>query len=83
MKNSVVMFAVALGLATASSVAAQDPIKSNPKVYHLVFENDAVRVLHVSVAPGAKTVIHEHPDNAVVVLTDSKMKFTGDDGKSS
>jgi len=82
MKNSAVMLALALGLVTASSVAAQDPIKSNPKVYHLVFENDTVRVLHVSVPPGAKTVLHEHPDNAVVVLTDSKIKFTGDDGKS-
>jgi quercetin dioxygenase-like cupin family protein len=70
------------GLAVASTAAAQDPIKSNPKVYHLVFENSTVRVLHVSVAPGQKTVLHEHPDNAVVVLTDSKMRFTGADGKS-
>jgi beta-alanine degradation protein BauB len=82
MKNSVVMLALALGLVTASSVAAQDPIKSNPKVYHLVFENATVRVLHVAVAPGQKTVMHEHPDNAVIVLAASKMKFTGDDGKS-
>jgi len=82
MKNSVIVLALALGLVTASSVAAQDPITSNPKVYHLVFENDTVRVLHVSVAPGGKTVLHEHPDNAVVVLTNSKMKFTGEDGKS-
>ena len=70
------------GLAVASTAAAQDPITSNPKVYHLVFENSTVRVLHVSVAPGQKTVLHEHPDNAVVVLTDSKMRFTGADGKS-
>ena len=70
------------GLAVASTAAAQDPIKSNPKVYHLVLENSTVRVLHVSVAPGQKTVLHEHPDNAVVVLTDSKMRFTGADGKS-
>ncbi len=70
------------GLAVASTAAAQDPIKSNPKVYHLVLENATVRVLHVSVAPGQKTVLHEHPDNAVVVLTDSKMRFTGADGKS-
>jgi quercetin dioxygenase-like cupin family protein len=53
------------GLAVASTAAAQDPIKSNPKVYPLVFENSTVRVLHVSVAPGQKTVLHEHPDNAV------------------
>jgi quercetin dioxygenase-like cupin family protein len=80
-KFALVLF-VALALGVASFASAQDPIKSNPKVYHLVFENDAVRVLHVTVAPGAKTVLHEHPDNAVVVLSDSKMKFTGEDGTS-
>ena len=66
----------------AANAAAQDPIASNPKVYHLVFENATVRVLHVSVPPGGKTVIHEHPDNAVVVLKAGKIKFTGEDGKS-
>ena len=36
----------------------------------------------MSVAPGQKSVLHEHPDNAVVLLTDSKIRFTGPDGKS-
>jgi len=82
MRKFVPAVAIAFVLGVAASAAAQDPIKSNPKVYHLVFENATVRVLHVTVPPGAKTVLHEHPDNAVVVLTDSKMKFTGDEGKS-
>lgn len=82
MNRSVVAVALTLGLAVASGAAAQDPIKTNPKVYHLMFENPTVRVLHVTVAPGGKTVLHEHPDNAVLVLADSKMRFTGPDGKS-
>jgi quercetin dioxygenase-like cupin family protein len=41
-----------------------------------------VRVLHVIVAPGEKTVMHEHPDNVTVLLTDGKMAFTGADGKT-
>jgi beta-alanine degradation protein BauB len=77
-----VLIALAFGVGVAANAAAQDPITSNPKVYHLVFENDTVRVLHVIVPPGGKTVIHEHPDNAVVVLKAGKMKFTGEDGKS-
>ena len=81
MRRFPVIVAVAVGMAIASSVAAQDPIRTNPKHYHLMFENATVRVLHVSVAPGEKTIIHEHPDNAVVVFTDSKMRFTGPDGK--
>ena len=82
MRRLVFIVAVAVGMGVAANAAAQDPITSNPKVYHLVFENDTVRVLHVSVPPGGKTVIHEHPDNAVVVLKAGKIKFTGEDGKS-
>jgi len=74
--------ALGLGLATAAPALAQDPVKVNPKNYHVVLENAQVRVLHVTVAPGAKTVLHEHPDNMVVLLTDGKMTFTGADGKS-
>jgi quercetin dioxygenase-like cupin family protein len=73
---------LALALGVTSSARAQDAVTSNPKVYHVMLENAAVRVLHVAVAPGAKTVMHEHPDNAVLVLTDSKIRFTGPDGKS-
>lgn len=82
MSCSKVVPALIVGLAVASGAAGQDAVKSNPKVYHVMLENPTVRVLHVSVAAGAKTVLHEHPDNAVVVLTDSKMRFTGEDGKS-
>ena len=82
MRRSSVILTIIVGLAIASGAAAQDAVTSNPKVYHVMFENPTVRVLHVSVAAGAKTVLHEHPDNAVVVLTDSKIRFTGEDGKS-
>ena len=71
-----------VGLALALPAAAQDPIKSNPDVYHLVFENPTVRVLHVAVKPGAKTTMHEHPDNVIVALSDARVRFTGGDAKS-
>lgn len=71
-----------IGLAVALPAAAQDPIASNPDVYRLVFENAAVRVLRVSVKPGGKTTMHEHPDTVVVALSNAKVRFTGSDGKS-
>ncbi len=71
--------AVCLGVTTGF---AQDPVKVNPNVYHVAIDNPQVRVLHIVVAPGAKTVMHEHPDNVTVLLTDGKMSFTGADGKS-
>ena len=81
MKSTVVTVCAVGALAIASLAAAQDPIKSNPKNYQLVMENATVRVLRVTVAPGEKTTMHEHPDNGVVVFTDSKIRFTGADGK--
>jgi quercetin dioxygenase-like cupin family protein len=79
----VVLALAAFGVvALARPAAAQDPIKSNPDVYHLVFENPSVRVLRVTVKPGAKTTMHEHPDTVVVSLSDANVKFTGADGKS-
>jgi quercetin dioxygenase-like cupin family protein len=82
MSCSRVVPALIVGLAVAAGAAAQDAVKSNPKVYHVVLENPTVRVLHVTLPKGGKTVIHEHPDNAVVVLTDGKIRFTGEDGQS-
>ena len=83
MRYSLLTLASVVGLAAASPCAAQDPVKTNPKVYHVVLDNDSVRVLHVSVSAGTKTTMHEHPDNVVVGLTDSKVRFTDADGKST
>jgi quercetin dioxygenase-like cupin family protein len=73
---------VAAVLALAAPSAAQDSVKSNPEVYRVVFENASVRILSVNVKAGARTTMHEHPDNAIVALSDAKVKFTGPDGKS-
>jgi quercetin dioxygenase-like cupin family protein len=74
--------ALLVALAFASPATGQDAIKSNPGVYKLVFENPTVRVLRVTVKPRAKTTMHEHPDTVVVPLSNTKVKFTGADGKS-
>jgi quercetin dioxygenase-like cupin family protein len=38
--------------------------------------------MHVTLAPGRKTAMHEHPDNVVVALADAKTRFTGENGKA-
>ena len=47
-----------------------------------MLENPSVRVLKVSVAAGAKTPMHSHPDSVVIPLGASKVRFTMADGKS-
>jgi quercetin dioxygenase-like cupin family protein len=75
------LVAVSVSL-TGAIVLAQDPVKVNPGNYHVTIDNATVRVLHVVVPPGAKTAMHEHPDNVTVLLTDGKIVFTDAAGKS-
>ncbi len=39
-------------------------------------------MLRISYGPGEKSVMHEHPANVAVFLTDGQTKFTTPDGKS-
>ena len=68
-------------LATAP-LAAQDPVKVDPKHYKLVTENDQVRVLRITYGPKEKSVMHDHPGSVAVLLTDQNVRFHTPDGKS-
>jgi quercetin dioxygenase-like cupin family protein len=72
---------VMLGL-VAASAAAQDPVKIAPKQCKVAFENEYVRVLRWTEAPGDKVPMHEHPALVSVSLSDSKTRFTLPDGKT-
>jgi quercetin dioxygenase-like cupin family protein len=61
---------------------AQDPVKVDSKHYKVEFENDQVRVLRVTYGPHDKSVMHVHPANVAVFLTDGTGKFTLPDGKT-
>jgi quercetin dioxygenase-like cupin family protein len=60
----------------------KDAVAVAPEVYRVLFENDKVRVLDVTVAPGAGTDMHSHPEYLVYTFTQLEMKFTEPDGKS-
>ena len=68
--------------AAAVPARAQDPVKVDPKHYKVEFENDQVRVLHVTYGAHEKSVMHEHPGALAVFLTDGQSKFTFPDGKT-
>ena len=77
-----VLLMAAVWLLSAIPAHAQDAVKVDPKRYKVEFENDKVRVLRISYGPGEKSVMHEHPANVAVFLTDGQVKFTQPDGKS-
>ena len=79
------VLAAAAVLAVIGSVvpaAAQDAVKADPKHYKVVFENDQVRVLHITYGPHEKSVMHSHPPNVAVFLTDGQTRFTMADGSA-
>jgi len=76
----VIAYSVAAHAQRAAGTA--DPVKVDPKHYKVEFENEKVRVLRISYAPGEKSVMHYHPDSVAVNLTDDKIRMTTPDGKS-
>ena len=64
----------------AGPALAQDPVKTDPDKYKVVAENERVRVLKATLAAGAKTKMHEHPDTFVTFLNDVNVRHTMPDG---
>lgn len=60
---------------------AADPTKVASEQYTVEMENDAVRVLRVSYAPGAKSALHAHPGHVAILTTDGTYRVTGADGE--
>jgi beta-alanine degradation protein BauB len=57
-----------------------DPIDTDPDKYHVVLENDRVRVLEYLDSPGALTSPHQHPDSVMVTLSSFRRRLHNDGG---
>jgi quercetin dioxygenase-like cupin family protein len=54
---------------------SHDPAISNPEHYKVVFENDRVRVLEYTDAPGDRTTPHQHPDSVMYTLSSFRRRL--------
>ena len=70
-----VLLAAVASILVSRTAAAQDPLKVAPGVYKLVYENDRVRVLEITFAPGSKIEKHSHPDHFGYVLSPGKLRI--------
>ena len=52
-----------------------DPLTTNPDLYHLLFENDRVRVLEYLDQPGDSTRPHSHPDSVMITLSSFRRRL--------
>lgn len=80
-RMALVVGVLVLALAAVPAMA-QDSVKVDPKHYKVEFENDQVRVVRITYGPHEKSVMHEHPANVAVFLTDGQARFTLPDGKT-
>ncbi len=74
---------LAFQIMTVAPVAAEEAVAADPKHYTVEFENDQIRVLRIKYGPREKSVMHEHPANVAVFLTDVSGKFTMPDGTTA
>ena len=65
-----------------TSSTGPDPTVVDADHYKIEFENERVRVVRITYGPGEKSVMHYHPDNVGVFLTDLKGRFTLPDGST-
>ena len=82
MRRRLLVLPVSVLVALAAPALAQDAVKVDSKHYKVEFENDQVRVLRIMYGPHEKSVMHGHPANVAVFLTDGQGKFTLPDGKT-
>ena len=73
---------IMFSLVVAGTATAQDPLKVGPNIYRKILENDRVRMMEVTFAPGDSIAMHSHPDHAVYVVTGGTLRVTTSDGKT-
>ena len=61
---------------------ARHILKVAPKSAKVVFENDAVRVIEITMKKGQKVPMHSHNKGLSYSLNSGKIRSTGKDGKS-
>ena len=83
MRVRLALYGVVLCLCLAPIVSAQDAVKTDPKHYTVVTENNQVRILKVHYGPHEKSIMHSHPATVAVFLTDAKGQFAFPDGKKT
>src|SRR5258708_8547696 len=83
MRVRLALFSVVVCFCLSAIVSAQDAVKTDPKHYSVISENDQVRILKVHYGPHEKSIMHSHPATVAVFLTDANGQFSFPDGKKT
>lgn len=80
MRANWVVVAAVMGFAGVALAA--DPLEVAPEMYKKNFENERVRVMNVTFAPGQSIPAHSHPDHFAYVLEAGTLKITKAGGEA-
>jgi quercetin dioxygenase-like cupin family protein/uncharacterized damage-inducible protein DinB len=75
-------FLFAFALFVPVGLAAQDAPTVAPTMYKVLLDDDRVRVMEVTIKPGAEMGVHTHLESVVHALTAAKLRITYADGKT-
>jgi hypothetical protein len=65
----------------AAVANSMDPLVVDPQHYHLVLENEFVKVIRCRIPPHDHVVMHRHTtDSVIIFMTDQNLKQTAPDG---
>jgi quercetin dioxygenase-like cupin family protein len=59
-----------------------DIVKISPDVHQVLFENNVIRVLEVTVKPGTKVPMHTNPENVNYIVKPGTLRLIEPDGSS-
>jgi quercetin dioxygenase-like cupin family protein len=65
-----------------SANQVDDIVAMAPEQHKVLFENDQIRMLKVTVKPGDKVGMHTNPENVNYILKSGKLRFTNPDGST-
>ena len=74
------LLAPTAGVATPRGAGQPDPVVTDGDEYHVVLENEHVRVLRYHDEPGGKTHLHHHPSFVMYALAPFRRQLTFPDG---
>ncbi len=72
-----------LGVMTAGIVVRAQDVTKISKDYKVEFENDQIRIIRVKRTPHSKVPMHSHPDNVIMMVSNTDQKITTPDGKTT
>ena len=64
------------------STNTDDIVSIAPDIHKVLFENDQIRMLKVTVKPGDTVGMHTNPENVNYVLKPGTLRFTNPDGST-